>query len=305
MAPIPDEMNAYIAEELYHGKAEVDIEEAREQSMEPLLNAVTAASLSVDEAGDYLYARHAKERNKRIAEINPLFEKGGGSGMTDAEADEVTAQYADNKGMAEIGKLVDSITKKHRNLLVSSGLETAETVAAWEGLYENYVPLKGQPGEQQARPSPGRGRGFDVRGRTRRAFGRESRAQSIIANLLTQYETDIIRSQKAEVGRSLLRFVEAHPDQNIWEVDKVEHAASVDPSTGLVVYRPSRRYQLADNGSSRHARVLVGAEASMSVAVPGEHSDESHAPKASSPTCSLSTRPTSFARKKRRSGGLC
>ena len=44
-----------------------------------------------------------------------------------------------------------------------------------------------------------------------------------------------------------MRFVEAHPDQNIWEVDKVEHAASVDPSTGLVVYRPSRRYQLADN----------------------------------------------------------
>ena len=244
---IPDAMNAYVAEELYHGKAEFAIEEARTQSMQPLIEAVRDAELTVDQADDYLYARHAKERNKRVAEINPLFEDGGGSGMTDAEADAVLKQYADNPKVQRIGQLADDVTRKHRNLLVSSGLEKAETIEAWEAMYEHYVPLKGRPGDAPQRTQPGRGRGFDVRGRTKAATGRRSRAESVVANLLAQYETDIIRSQKAEVGRALLRFVQAHPDTSLWEVDKVEYAGSINPNTGLVQYRPSRVFQMADN----------------------------------------------------------
>jgi hypothetical protein len=36
---------------------------------------------------------------------------------------------------------VDAMTKKNRDLLVQSGLETQETVDNWENAYKNYIPL--------------------------------------------------------------------------------------------------------------------------------------------------------------------
>lgn len=244
---IDDAANAYLAEEVYHSKAEFAIEEARDATMKPLLDAIHEARLTVKEAGQYLYARHAKERNARIQEINPEFAEGGGSGMTDAEADAILAKYRGNRHVERIGTLVDAITKKHRDLLVSSGLETKETVDAWSEMYEHYVPLKGREDLEDTNIGPPKGKGFDIRGKAKRAFGRKSEASNIIANLFAAYEADLIRAQKAEVGRSLLRLVEANPNEALWEIDKIEYAPRIHPSTGMVVYGPDPSYQLADN----------------------------------------------------------
>src|SRR5690606_29911608 len=170
-----------------------------------------------------------------------------GSGMTDAEADAILKQYKGNKAVEEIGRIVDGITKKHRDLLVAAGLEKKETVDAWAEMYAHYVPLKGRADLDDTNIGPATGKGFDVRGRAKRAFGRKSEASNIVANLLAAYEADLIRAQKAEVGRSLFRLVEANPNEALWEIDKVVHSPRIDPRTGLVVYGHDPSYQLGGN----------------------------------------------------------
>ena len=53
----------------------------------PLVEAMRTYGIDFDGLGEYLYARHAKERNAYIRTIDP--DNDAGSGMTDAEADAI------------------------------------------------------------------------------------------------------------------------------------------------------------------------------------------------------------------------
>ena len=53
---------------------------------ERLVEALAEQKVDSLDFESYLYALHAKERNERIARINPRYPDGG-SGMTNAEAD--------------------------------------------------------------------------------------------------------------------------------------------------------------------------------------------------------------------------
>ncbi len=68
---IEEEADAYLAEELFHGKVEYDLRQLREQYVEPLAEGLAKAGISQAELDDYLYARHAPERNATVAERNP------------------------------------------------------------------------------------------------------------------------------------------------------------------------------------------------------------------------------------------
>lgn len=242
---VPDSANAYMLEELYHGRAEKRIEEAREQlTIKPMLNAIRSAGLTIEEADAFLYARHAKERNAKIAENNPRFPDGG-SGMTNAEADAILKRYANNPAVQRIGHLADAIVAEQRRLLVEEGLERPETVAEWAKAYQHYVPLTGESSEKSSWLP--RGRGFDIRGRQKRAFGRKSKAGNIVAQLIAQYETTVVRAEKARVGRAFFEFVTANPNDALWEVDQVKYSPRINPHTGLVMYGPDPTYKLADN----------------------------------------------------------
>lgn len=243
-----DEMDAYMAEEIYHGRTQERIDDARKNlTIEPMLDAMREAGLNIDQLDEYLYARHAAESNARIAEINPEFPQAG-SGMSDAEAADILKRYEGNAKVQKLGEMADAITAAHRKLLVSEGLETPEAVAAWERTYKHYVPLKGRAHQDGVVQSLlNRGRGFDVRGKTKRRYGRRSRATNIFSNLVAQYETDIVRAEKAKVGRALLRLVQANPNPDLWEVNTEDFQPQINPKTGLVEYRRSQRYKLADN----------------------------------------------------------
>lgn len=214
--------NPYLTEELFYGKTEEDLRQLELRFVEPLIRAMKEAGVSSDQLNDYLYAKHAPERNKRIREINPEFE-GPGSGMSDAEAAEIIGQYTGDKlqQMEDLADRVYQMTQLTRDLLRASGLQADEVTDSWEATYENYVPLRGFA-DNEVDAKGGRiptGRGFDIRGKeAKRAYGRQSRAQGPLAQVIADLTGKIIRNRKNEVSKAFLQMVENNPDPSQWQV---------------------------------------------------------------------------------------
>jgi len=215
--------NPYLTEELFYGKTEEDLRQIELRFVEPLIRAMKEAGVSSDQLNDYLYAKHAPERNRVIREeINPEFE-GPGSGMSDAEAAEILGQYTGEKlqQMEDLADRVYQMTQLTRDLLRASGLQSDEMTDSWEATYENYVPLRGFA-DNEVDAKGGRvptGRGFDIRGKeAKRAYGRQSRAQGPLAQVIADLTGKIIRNRKNEVSKAFLQMVENNPDPSQWQV---------------------------------------------------------------------------------------
>ena len=65
---LPAEMSAYDAENLMHSKAQRQLEEFEEESLEPIIEEIKKAGLDIDQVGAFLLAKHAPERNAVIAQ---------------------------------------------------------------------------------------------------------------------------------------------------------------------------------------------------------------------------------------------
>ena len=189
-----------------------------------------SAKLTLAEA--FLYARHAKERNAYIRGINQG--EDSGSGMTDAEADKILAFISGldsetQSQLAAIADAADATIQNTNDIRVASGLtpdfNDGSPVTLEDGTevappsFSSYVPLRGildpeSEATEEARTSYGRGgERFGARGREdRRALGRGEYAESILANIMTQNQNAIIRSEKNNVGKSFLELVRQNPE---------------------------------------------------------------------------------------------
>lgn len=239
---IPDPANAYRAEELFHGKVENDVRLIQENMVEPLAKAMSENDVSLKRLDEFLYALHAPERNRVIAERNPEIPEGG-SGMTDSEAAAVIAK-AEKEGKLKqyqaLAKRVHDMLAMRRKILKSAGLEDADTIGAWEESYKNYVPLKGWAADEQQPGMPRAGKGFAIAGKeSQMAAGRKSKAASPLANTISDLSEAVLRRRKNEVGQSFMNLVQAYPNDNYWRVytdenPEVERKAVrvKDPATG-------------------------------------------------------------------------
>ncbi|MEQ1888043.1 MAG: LPD38 domain-containing protein [Alphaproteobacteria bacterium] len=243
-------VDAYLAEELSHGRIGSALRMLERDHIKPLITAMQAERLTVASVENYIYARHAPERNAKIAKINPEMQDGG-SGMTNADAADVMNQPKETIAALErIAQRIDAMVDEALRVRVDAGLLSEEDAATWRNTYKHYVPLKGlpemEPDAQVERPNIGKG--FDMRGpESKRAMGRVSRATGILANVITAYEEAIVRGGKNDVGRTLLRLVERYPNPDFWEINRRELARKVNPETGMVEYVADPLYQVADN----------------------------------------------------------
>ncbi|HGU5017102.1 TPA: LPD5 domain-containing protein, partial [Escherichia coli] len=122
---IDDSNNAYMAEELFHGKAENDLNVMKERYVQPLAKLLADYKIAQADLDEYLYARHAPERNAHIAKINPKMPDGG-SGMTNAEAAEIMQRVRNSGKQAQYDRLagiVDDMLARRRELIREAGLE--------------------------------------------------------------------------------------------------------------------------------------------------------------------------------------
>ncbi|MDW9353176.1 LPD38 domain-containing protein [Escherichia coli] len=256
---IDDSNNAYMAEELFHGKAENDLNVMKERYVQPLAKLLADYKIAQADLDEYLYARHAPERNAHIAKINPKMPDGG-SGMTNAEAAEIMQRVRNSGKQVQYDRLagiVDDMLARRRELIREAGLEESGVVDAWQNAYRYYVPLKGQDVDGVV-SLPRTGKGFTIGGReSRQAMGRASRAQSPSTQAIQDLSESLIRHRKNEVGNAFLKLVQDNPDKDYWQVftdDRPDTMRTIaerkDQETGEtrreVVERPVPMAMMAD-----------------------------------------------------------
>jgi len=121
---LTDDSDVETALRLYPGKAEVATSDFKTQHVEPLINRMDEANISIEEMDQYLYARTAPETNRVLHRRN----KEGGysqSGMSDMSADKVMLNFeksGKSKDLEAIAVQYDAINKHRLDRLEESGL---------------------------------------------------------------------------------------------------------------------------------------------------------------------------------------
>jgi hypothetical protein len=271
--PLPDSLNAYQLEELYHGKVGARLTDFNENIVEPILQKLRSSGISTAEIEEFMYALHAKERNARIRLINPMppepyfpgedatpeelakYNKAKknkeyieqlherGSGMTDAEADDLIAKYkADDRAtqLEESRQMIRQMIDGALRQRLDEGLISRPLFEALTDRYKDYVPLKGIPGataEEIATSGQATGKGFNIRGEeVKPTLGRLSRAENILAYAMNSAAAGIVRAEKNVLGNALYELVQTYPDSDLWEIAKPQTVRRLvtrkDPESG-------------------------------------------------------------------------
>jgi len=225
---ITDKWNAYLKEELYHGRTAKRTKDFLNNELLPVVRSMLKQGISIVEFDTYLQARHAEERNIQIAKINPEFlEDGtlnpnampdGGSGMFTKDAQDYLDKLPPEKAKAleELAKKIDAIVKGTQQVLIDAGLEAQSTIDVWNKTYKKYVPLM-RKDLDFAQNYTGLGQGFQTRGgASKRAFGSFKEVADIFANIANQRERAIVRAEKARVGTALYGLAIMNPNPDFW-----------------------------------------------------------------------------------------
>lgn len=245
-ANIADNINAYLQEELYHGRVAKRVQDFTRDELEPLLNAMNEAGVTMPDFEHYLWARHAPERNAQIALINPGMPDGG-SGLTNQEAKTFMDNIApDQKAKFEsLAAMVDGINKRSLDILVKYGIEDMSLPQTLGDTYQYYVPLMR---EEMDKGGSGAGQGFSVKGNsTKRAMGSQKAVVDIIANIAAQREKFIVRGEKNRVAKALVGLAKLNPNDDFWKVDKPPVIRYINKATGMVEEMVDPSYKSRDN----------------------------------------------------------
>lgn len=204
---IADDLDVYLQEELYHGRAAKRTQDFVNNELEPLMKCPMADSgLKMQDVQDYLHARHAKEANRVVAQRSPGLPDGG-SGMTDAEADAVLASFnAIRRAQLErAAARVDAMIAGTRQAFVDTAWRARTRWTA--GPLPHYVPLmREQDGDGMA--GLGTGQGFSIKGReVKGRTGSTRKVVDILANIAMQRERAIVRGEKNRVVTALVGLV--------------------------------------------------------------------------------------------------
>jgi len=180
---LPSAFSAYDNENLMHSKAQKQLDDFEEEHVKPIAELIADADVDLEQVGLYLLAKHAPERNAKIAQqerdlreqqiqaleeqmdtvedesdLNlikkkldvlktaPFKYQEKGSGLTDAEA-EAIIELAESEGQANslegIADRVYQMLTQMRENMVEQGLLDNRTREDWQDTYQFYVPLKG------------------------------------------------------------------------------------------------------------------------------------------------------------------
>lgn len=245
-----ENIDAYLSATLYTGRASSRQNDLRFRWLEPLVQDMQTASVQREELDEYLYARHAEERNVVVGNMHDPktdFHRAitdhsvvGASGMSTDEANAILARFHGDPRATHFRDFADRIDRLNRDTriqLLRAGLISREVFDDWNSKYQHYVPLRGFEAEPEE-DGPRVGRGRDVRGpEARRALGRRSTADSPLAYAVMQAQQAIIRAEKNRINKTVLRLVNQYPNPALWEVAKGRLVPYFDQSTGLVRQR--------------------------------------------------------------------
>ncbi|MFZ2541006.1 MAG: LPD38 domain-containing protein, partial [Gallionella sp.] len=263
-AALADKYNAYLQEELFHGRAAKRVADFVNTELKPIMFDMRQSFLTIDELDQYLHARHAKEANALIAERDPNMPDGG-SGMTDKQADDYMAglDKAKRKRLEATAKRVDSIIAKTRDLYVSYGLVSKDTADGWAQMFQHYVPLMREDHDG----GMGIGQGFSIKGKeVKHRTGSTKSVVDIFANIALQREKAVARGEKNRVAVALAGLAKLNPNPDFWTFGKAPIERVLNEKTGLVEERVDPMFKsranvviakIKDNTGQVHERAIV------------------------------------------------
>ena len=245
--PLPKEHDAYLQETTFSGKVGRHLLEIDEEYTKPIIQIIAKSKgkITADSVGEWLYARHAIERNAYIASINPNMPDGG-SGMESIDAAQILADVASSPEAAQydqIGAMIDALRERNLKLREDAGLISNADANLWRTQYKHYVPLKGfeETDHYESMMDLGgvrTGRRFSIRGQeSKRALGRQSEAFNPLQSAITQAQEVAIRSEKNRVAQAMFELAAAHPSKALWEVKRPKQKRYFNRTTGLVEMR--------------------------------------------------------------------
>jgi hypothetical protein len=275
---IDERFDPYMKETLFAGRTSTQTKRFLQNELMPLFEEMRREKVSMPELEEYLHNRHAQERNEQIAKVNPgMPDKGSGIATKDAQDYLANLSPEQEAKYKKLASMVDAIGAGTRQLLVDSGLESQDTIDAWESTYDNYIPLNRDDVDYSSNHGMGVGQGYSVRGpASRRAVGSERKVVDILANIAMQRERNIVRAEKNRVAMALYGMAIQNPNPDFFlavnpDAKKDIPAATqelidmgflpsdikglmnepstmeIDPQTGLAVERIHQMKRGADN----------------------------------------------------------
>ena len=229
-------------------QTEADVEDGiADQSAVEVLNGEITALRKNQSVKDYAAAI---DMLKALQPIKPFQgDNTALSGMSNAKAAEIIAKTKQDgtfEALEKVSTAVDTITARTRAVLLDNGLAKPEEIAAWEAAYPHYVP-RFLDEVVDGTPQPVR-QGFQVRGKeSKRATGSEKEVTNILAHVMAAHEAAIIRAEKVKADRTMYTFLQAHPGNDVAELDVPPKVRDVDSKTGLVVSRVDPLYRNKPN----------------------------------------------------------
>ena len=247
----------------FAGKAESSLKELVLKPFAAIDTLLTAAKISRASFEEYLKMRHAEEYNQQTMKINPLqldangaylrghdMENHPGSGIKTSEARAYMA--GEHKGaMIGAARLYDAMNKGLRKFAVETGLESADTIAAWEAMFPNYTPFR-RSLDIEDLGANGVGGGFSVReGISRRAMGSSAEILSPLAATLQNASNIITRGHKALVGQSMLAVAMNGPIPMYRTAgDQLKPMWKVNTMPNIRTVKRVRVYQIQDSNNT-------------------------------------------------------
>jgi hypothetical protein len=242
---IDDNINVYQKAQLYQSKLGDRIKNFLLEELNPAIEKIKSLGLTPEDVRVYLQNRHAKERNDKMNELNKydpvkkeevvgtdgvtrmvpvlrekpwaLQDRASGISTDDAKKYLDNLDPAKRKSLDQVAELFDKMIEETQDILVKSGAETPETIAAWRKNYEHYVPLFRVEEDIGGIASSGASKGFQVRGNFgKRALGSEKEVADILGSIIGQRERALMRAEKIEVGVALFGFAVKNPNPDFY-----------------------------------------------------------------------------------------
>lgn len=230
-----------LAEETMYGKAAEDLEKL-DLKTKDIVKSMKDEKVSIEQLDEYLYALHAKERNELIRERSEG-DNEAGSGKTDEWADGIVNELSNERRaqLDAVASIAREIQQDTRSSMVELGLESQETIDAFEKMFENYIPLQGIAKDEDSiefSPYPSGNTGFSVSGRTtKKAKGRVTESSNILAQIVSQNAAIRIKGRTNEALNTLYNLVESNPNSDVWQVLDKETNKYKDSDPNIVSVR--------------------------------------------------------------------
>lgn len=227
---LPPDLDAHRNENLRHGAYQDENKRAKQKYIDPLGRILTKADATLEEFSDYLYWRHAPERDAYLrARLDPQLaaqvgpDELAGISPADARASIAALDPGKRRAFERAAKFVDGMRKFTLSRLVQSGQITQDHYNNLLNQYRHYVPFRGMPDGSDILNEIRSGRGLSMNANPlgKRATGRKSKPDNIIEHMMRDMDLALIGVQKQTVLDSLVKLIIAHPDKSLWDVQPV------------------------------------------------------------------------------------